>query len=82
MKTNHRVVRLVLASLVSILAVVLFLIPASSGKQKSLQVRFTGKMSLNVEKHSSFVHGDLEPFETRTRYNVGPLQLETHKRRR
>ena len=74
MKTNHRVIKCVLASVVLILVVVFFLIPASSGKQKSLQVRFTGKMSLNVEKHSSFVHGDSEPFETRTRYNVGPLQ--------
>ena len=83
MKTNHRFIKLVLASLLLVSAFALFvLISASSSDQKGLQLRFTGRMSLNVERHSSFVHGDAEPFETRTRYNIGPLQLEMHKRRR
>jgi hypothetical protein len=80
---KRRVIKVALAALALILAVVIFVvIPGSSGSQKGLQLRWTGKMSLNVEKHLSFVHGDPEPFEIRTRYNVGPLQLETHKRRR
>ena len=84
MKTENRFLRKVFISLLVVCTgfILLLSFPASSRQEKSLRLRWTGKMSLNVQTHPFYVHGDAEPFETVTRYNIGPIQLNAHKRKR
>ena len=83
MRTRRRAIRIAVISLLLICAmfVLLLIIPASRG-QKGMQVRWTGKLSMNMQEQRYFVHGEEEHFETEKRYNIGQIQIVTHKKRR